>query len=172
MSKATLVYIIDPDTNEVLMAKKMKKVGIGYWFGYGGKTEEGETLEDCVCRETNEESGGVITLKKENLEPVVRMKFFNKKELNPHIDDPVFEVLCYRIFQKKSEVGTPLSTEEMADPTWFPVGNIPWNEMKPGDELFVPHILSGTLMEGWLWFDQGEVLGSDIKSCTIEDISK
>ena len=170
MAKATLVYIIDPDTNEVLMAKRaMKKVGLGYWFGYGGKQEEGESLEDCACREVNDESGGVINLIRENLEPVVHMRFFNKKELNPHTDEPTFEVLCYRIFQKKTEVGIPIATEEMVTPTWFKIEEIPWNEMKPGDELFVPHILSGTPMKGWLWFDQGEVLDSNITPCSIED---
>ena len=171
MAKATLVYIIDPDTQEVLMAKRgAKKVGVGYWFGYGGKIEEGETPEDCAYRETLEESGGVIKLKKENLERVVLMQFFNKPESNPHTDEPVFEVICFRIFQKKSDVGSSISTEEMVDPTWFPVKNIPWNEMKPGDELFVPHIISGTPVKGWLWFGPEGVKDSDINTCSTNDL--
>lgn len=171
MAKATLVYIIDPDTQEVLLAKRVaKKVGLGYWFGYGGKVEDGESPEDCACRETFEESGGVIHLKKENLEKVALIRFFNKPEMNPHTDEPGFEVLCYRIFQKKEDIGSPVSTEEMGSPTWFPIHSLPVHEMKSGDELFVPQILQGTLVKGWLWFGPDGVLGSDIKPCDSKDL--
>ena len=44
--------------------------------------------------------------------------------------------------------------------------------MKPGDELFVPQILAGTLVKGWIRFteDSKKVLGSLIESCTKEDL--
>jgi hypothetical protein len=62
--QATIVYIIDPNTHEVLMAKKVRKVGVGYWFGYGGKIDEGQTAEESIIDEALKESGNII--KKEN----------------------------------------------------------------------------------------------------------
>lgn len=176
MLKATIVYIIDPDTQEVLMARKVRKVGIGYWFGYGGKIEEGQTPEECMFEETFKESGNVIRLKVENLERVALMKFFNGEDLDPVFDEPTFTVLCYRIFQRKSELGgIPQTTDEMSDPTWFHISRIPWNiagEMKPGDEVFVPKILSGELTKGYVHFskDAKQVYSSTTTPCLIEDL--
>jgi ADP-ribose pyrophosphatase YjhB (NUDIX family) len=169
--KATIVYIIDPETNEVLMAKKVRKVGVGYWFGYGGKLEGDETPEDCTVRETFKESGKIIRLRQEDLEPVALMKFYNKTAQNPEIDEPSFEVLCYRVFMTKKDVGEPKTTGEMADPTWFPILHFP-PEMKPGDELFVPQILLGTPIKGSVHFsDEKEVVWSSILPCKKEELT-
>jgi ADP-ribose pyrophosphatase YjhB (NUDIX family) len=171
--KATIVYIIDPDTHEVLMAKKMKKVGVGYWFGYGGKLEDGETALECICRETFQESGNVIQLDPNKLEPVALISFFKGQESNPRSDEALFEVLCYRIFVKKAEIGTPEGTDEMANPTWFPLIRLPLEEMKSGDELFVPQILLGTPVKGYIHFssDSKEVLAASIIPCAISDLT-
>lgn len=172
MAKATIVYIIDPETNEVLMAKKVRKVGIGCWFGYGGKIDETETASECIIRETREESDGVIHLVEEKLELVAQIDFYKGKDMAPEVDEPIFSTFCYRIFQNKLDVGTPLTTEEMANPTWFPVDNLPWSEMKVGDELFVPHILAGTPVKGWIHFstDSKEIIESCVQECTRENL--
>lgn len=91
MAKATIVYIVDPDLGEVLMAKKVRKVGIGYYFGYGGEIEDGESPEDCTVRETKKESRRTIVLDKNKLEAIAHIRFFNKTEQNPLTDEPTFE---------------------------------------------------------------------------------
>ena len=171
MLKATIVYIVDPVTHEVLMAKKTRKVGVGYWFGYGGKIEEGETAEACTVREVEEETGGVI-IDEATLERVALIDFYRGAELKPFVDEPTFRVLCYRLFLDKSTIN-PVTTEQMADPTWFPVDNLPHAEMKPGDELFVPQIIAGTLIKGWVHFsdDAKTVLASTIEPCTITELT-
>jgi 8-oxo-dGTP diphosphatase len=174
MAKATIVYIVDPDLGEVLMAKKVRKVGIGYYFGYGGKIEDGESPEDCTVRETKKESGGTIVLDKSKLQAIAHIRFFNKTEQNPLTDEPTFEVLCYRIFAKKADIGTPPTTDEMADPTWFQKVKIPFGTtlMKPGDELFVPNIIDGIYCKGYIHFtdDEKEVLSSSIELCGPQDL--
>ena len=59
---ATLCYVIKDD--HVLMLHRIKKqndIHEGKWNGLGGKFDEGETPEDCVKREVEEESGLNIT---------------------------------------------------------------------------------------------------------------
>ena len=46
---------------KVLFAMKKKGFGQGWWNGYGGKVETGETVEAAMVRELREESGLVAT---------------------------------------------------------------------------------------------------------------
>lgn len=41
--------------------KKQHDPNAGKWIGVGGKFEEGESPDDCVCREVREETGLVLT---------------------------------------------------------------------------------------------------------------
>ena len=73
----------------------------------------------------------------------------------------------------KKEVGKPETTDEMADPTWFPILNLPLDEMKPGDELFVPQVLLGTPIKGFIHFsdDSKQVIEPSIFPCKKEEIT-
>ncbi len=51
----TLCIIRDGDN--ILLAEKKRGFGVGYWNGYGGKLEDGETIEQALVREVKEESG-------------------------------------------------------------------------------------------------------------------
>ena len=62
MKNTTLCYIEKDDS--YLMLHRVKKQGDlnkDKWIGLGGKLEEGESPEDCVCREVWEESGLTLT---------------------------------------------------------------------------------------------------------------
>ncbi|MBQ3134052.1 MAG: 8-oxo-dGTP diphosphatase [Clostridia bacterium] len=62
MQNTTLCYIEKDGC--WLMLHRVKKVGDmnrDKWLGLGGKLEEGESPEDCVCREVLEESGLTLT---------------------------------------------------------------------------------------------------------------
>ena len=55
---ATLCYVMKDE--QTLMLHRVKKKNdhhLGKWNGLGGKFEEGETPEECVVREVEEESG-------------------------------------------------------------------------------------------------------------------
>ena len=58
MLLSSLVYL--ERAGELLLLHRIKKAGDpnkGKWIGVGGKFEEGESPEDCACREVLEETG-------------------------------------------------------------------------------------------------------------------
>ena len=63
MKNTTLCYIENPQ-GEYLMLHRVKKendLNRDKWIGVGGKCEEDESPEECVCRETLEETGLTLT---------------------------------------------------------------------------------------------------------------
>ena len=61
--KITSLCYIEKDGKYLMLHRVSKKndENAGKWIGIGGKFEEGESPEDCVCREVLEETG--LTLK-------------------------------------------------------------------------------------------------------------
>ena len=58
MLNTTLCYIEQNDCYLMLhRVKKVNDVNHDKWVGVGGKFEDGESPEECVCRETLEETG-------------------------------------------------------------------------------------------------------------------
>ena len=63
MKNTTLCYM-ENEKGEYLMLHRVKKendLNHDKWIGVGGKCEEGESPEECVCRETLEETGLTLT---------------------------------------------------------------------------------------------------------------
>lgn len=62
MRNTTLCYIENEDNYLMLhRVKKEDDQNKDKWIGVGGKFEDGETPEDCVCREVLEETGLTLT---------------------------------------------------------------------------------------------------------------
>lgn len=62
MKNTTLCYLEQKDQYLLLhRTKKQQDENQGKWIGVGGKCEEGESPEDCVCREVLEETGLTLT---------------------------------------------------------------------------------------------------------------
>ena len=63
MIQSTLCYI-ENERGQYLMLHRVKKendANHDKWIGIGGKFEDGESPEECVCRETLEETGLTLT---------------------------------------------------------------------------------------------------------------
>ena len=129
MRVVSLLFILDGD--KVLLAKKKTRFGVGYWNGYGGGVEEGETIEESACRELFEECG--LTVVPQDLTKVARIKFHFEEK--PEYDHDV------HVFVSHKFSGTPQETREMGEPHWHTLNELPLEDMWPSDPYWVPLVL-------------------------------
>lgn len=138
--KKQLTLCIPIQENKVLLGMKKRGFGVGRWNGFGGKIEEGETIEEGAMRELHEEVGisdGV--LKKSG---IIEFTFES--------DEKILEV---HIFTLTDFTHEPVETEEMK-PAWFSFGDIPFDQMWADDEYWFPLLLEGKLFTGAFLFDR------------------
>lgn len=154
MKRINTLAIIE-NGDRVLLAMKKRGFGEGWWNGYGGKVNQGESIEQAMVRELEEESG----LKAKTYRERAVIEFFFKgtdKEVEMH----VFEVTEYE--------GRLEETEEMAS-TWFARKDIPYDKMWPADRLWMPLFFEGKDFDGRAEFD-GEtnaLIDSDFRARTV-----
>lgn len=139
--RTTIVFPVK-DT-QVLLGMKKRGFGAGWWNGFGGKLDEGETYEDSAKRETEEE----VCIKVSDLRLVARLLFYFNDELE-------FGNL---VFITENYEGEPTETEEMR-PEWFDISKLPFDKMWPGDEAWIPDALKlkggDTPLDYSLYFDE------------------
>jgi len=64
-----------------------------------------------------------------------------------------FEFTCY-IYIASDLKGFPTETDEMGEPTWFPIDRIPPKEdFMESDYFWIPRVLSGEKLLGDIWYD-------------------
>lgn len=133
----TLVYLLRD--SEICLGMKKRGFGEGNWNGFGGKVEEGETIEEGALRELAEECG--VEAREENLEKVsvIEFLFTDGKHLEVH-----------SFFLREWE-GEPGETDEMA-PAWFQFPEIPYEKMWADDPYWLPRALLGEKLLGKVSF--------------------
>lgn len=128
MREFTLAFVRKGD--QILLGKKLKKIGAGRWNGFGGKIESGETVEEAMARELVEECG--LTALKSNKRAVLNFAFRDEPSKN----------LVVHVFEVTEFSGEPIDTDEML-PKWFDVNSVPYHEMLPADKSWFPPVLEG-----------------------------
>jgi 8-oxo-dGTP pyrophosphatase MutT (NUDIX family) len=142
-----IVFIIKEG---VLLAKKTRVLGVGKWNGYGGgfDNETDSDLVETAIREFWEESGHCLILPSW-LEKVGYIHFHNGEKFEFKAD--IFIAHDVMIPGNKS---VPPDSEEMVEPTWFPLDAIPpGEEFMDGDRHWVPRILTGEKIKGHVWYN-------------------
>ena len=142
--KKILTLCILHQHQRVLLGLKKRGFGAGRWNGFGGKIENGETIEDAAKRELLEEAGIVV----ENLEQFGTLEF--SWEGKP-------EILEVHIFKARDFKGEPTESEEMK-PQWFDVSEIPFDKMWPDDKYWFPLFLADKKFKGKFLFGENDVV--------------
>ncbi|HSH17773.1 MAG TPA: 8-oxo-dGTP diphosphatase [Candidatus Saccharimonadales bacterium] len=144
----TLVFLIEG--KNILLAMKKRGFGSGRWNGIGGKIEPGETVEQALVRETQEEIG-VTPLQ------YLPAGYHEFKFPDGTADMHVHVFVCNRWD------GEPVETEEMA-PRWFSFDAIPYDDMWQDDRYWLPQVLQGKTVHGTFTFDEHDnMLDHDVQ---------
>ena len=154
MRQATLCFLVREvnGEKELLLAMKKKRFGVGKWNGVGGKLDfnKGDKdVFDTAIREMKEEIGVEI----KNMERVAILNFHYPYLENSEKEWPV------HVFLVKDWEGEPKESKEMR-PKWFKVDEIPFDEMWPDDEFWLPKVLNGKKVKAKFIFKEGEIIES------------
>jgi 8-oxo-dGTP pyrophosphatase MutT (NUDIX family) len=124
--KTVMTLCIIRDGDRILLAEKKRGFGVGFWNGYGGKLELGETIEQALVREVEEESGLML------------LTFQKRGEMEFILADGAIKEV--HIFEGQETKGELIETEEMR-PQWFDISAIPLQDMWPSDVFWYPFFL-------------------------------
>lgn len=127
---------------KILLGMKKRGFGKDIWNGFGGKLNDGESIEEAAIREVREETG--IKINKIEKKGIIDFEFK---------DNP--EILEVHIFKADEFEGEPLETEEMR-PKWFHIDEIPFEEMWSDDIHWLPLFLDGKKFRGKFLFDDAD----------------
>lgn len=141
----TLALCVRDD--EILLAMKKRGFGEGLWNGAGGKPDKGETIEQAMIRECQEEIGITPTQYEK-----VAIHTFDMDDTQPFYTD--IEAHVYLVTEWQ---GQPTESEEMA-PKWFKKTEIPYDDMWQDDVLWLPLVLRGKKLETTFVFDANDNL--------------
>jgi len=133
---ATLMFVVQD--GKVLLIRKMRGIGKGKINGPGGKIDPGETPDECVVRECQEEL---------HITPLNPVKM---GELWFAMSD-IPDIHCH-VFMATEFEGTPTPTDE-AIPLWTPIEEIPYDEMWEDDQYWLPQMLQGQKFLGKFVFE-------------------
>jgi mutator protein MutT len=147
----TLLFLRRGD--ELLLAMKKRGFGAGRYNGVGGKVDPGETIEQALVRECQEEI---------DVTPIYYRKVAEHDFIQEQGETP-WRMYVHAYVCDKWE-GEPVETEEMA-PKWFTIDNIPYDTMWQDDKFWLPQVLAGETITGHFTFDEDDnLLTHDIKT--------
>lgn len=139
MVQCSLLFLRRDD--QILLAMKKRGFGQGWWNGVGGKLDAGETTEQAMVREAQEEIGVTPTA----FLKVAELVFKGGGE------GEGWGMFVHVYIATKWE-GDPSESEEML-PQWFRLAEIPYNKMWPDDKFWLPLVLEGKQLNAAFTFD-------------------
>lgn len=148
--RATLTLFIKD--GKILLGEKKRGFAKGTLNGIGGKQDPGETIEQAMVRECQEEIGATPI----NYEQVGRIDF-NLWYKGEHSN---MEMYIYNCYEYSGEIE---ETEEII-PAWYNKNEIPFERMLADDLLWLPYVLDGKKVIGKVNFDKDmKMLYNNIK---------
>ncbi len=148
--RATLTLFIKD--GKILLGEKKRGFAKGTLNGIGGKQDPGETIEQTMVRECQEEIGATPI----NYEQVGRIDF----NLWYKCEHSNMEMYIYNCYEYSGEIE---ETEEII-PAWYNKNEIPFERMLADDLLWLPYVLDGKKVIGKVNFDKDmKMLYNNIK---------
>ena len=139
---ATLVFLIKGNpVDEILLGLKKAGFAQGKLNGFGGKVENGETIERAAVRELREETG--VQVSEQDLRRMAHLTFVFP--VKPEWDQVV------HVFLARQWEGEPAESAEMR-PAWYRVSEIPFESMWQDDPHWLPRVLAGQRIQAWFTF--------------------
>jgi len=133
--------------NMLLLGLHQRGVSKGFWNGYGGKIDEGETVHNSLIRECSEESG------------LIPLEFNHVARVSASYGNFQLRV---EFFLVSNFDGVLVTTDEMI-PQWFDLNDIPYDKMWTSDELWLPRVLTGERLRTEVIFDKDrKILQSNV----------
>ena len=137
----TTLLLIKKD-NKILLGEKKRGFAQGTYNGIGGKQDPGETIEEAMIRETQEEIGATP----------IEYELIGKVHFDVWYKGERTDMRMYIYMCSKYE-GEIAETDEMI-PTWFDIDKIPFDKMLKDDLLWYPYALKGEKFVGDVKFDK------------------
>jgi 8-oxo-dGTP diphosphatase/2-hydroxy-dATP diphosphatase len=149
-TKKVLTLCLIHQHPKVLLGMKKRGFGAGRWNGFGGKVQQGESIEEAAKREVLEETG-------------IKVGELEKRGVIDFEFEGNTEILEVHIFRAKDFSGDPQESEEMK-PAWYHVDEIPFDSMWPDDKHWMPLFLAGKKFKGKFLFGKNDtILEHDLK---------
>lgn len=158
MEPTSLCFVLDENGN-VLLGRKKRGFGAGKYNGFGGKIKVGESFRECAIRELCEECS--LLGKTIDLEPVGYLDF-----QFPHAPELTHDGMIYLL---RAYRGVPLESEEM-EPQWVAIADIPYEHMWSGDKEWLPLILEGKKIEGFIAFAEDNESVESLQLQIVDEI--
>lgn len=150
----TLLFLLKDD--QILLAMKKRGFGADRYNGIGGKIDPGETVEQALIRECQEE----IEVTPTEFHKVAEHDFTQTESNEP------WRMYVHAYLCTKWE-GEPKETEEMA-PEWFKIADIPYDNMWQDDIYWLPKVLEGKKLFCKFSFDEADnMLTHDIREIEV-----
>ncbi|MBD5398573.1 8-oxo-dGTP diphosphatase [bacterium] len=135
--EASLSIVEDIKNHKFLMIKHLRGVNKGFINFSGGKKEEGESIEDCVKRETFEETGITII----NPKQVGYVEFYPMN-------------YCVSIFKSTEFTGKIKAKKDEVEVFWQDADKIPYDKMREADRDYLPEIFAGKYVNKKYTYDE------------------
>lgn len=134
---ASLSIVEDVKNHKFLMIEHKRGINKGCKNFPGGKKEPFETIEECVKRETFEETG---------------LEIHNPIEVG-YIEFPTKNFYVY-VFKSTEFSGQIVENKDEANVFWIDKSNIPYEDMREADKDFLPDILENKYVKRRYIYDE------------------
>ncbi len=139
------------EDGRVLLGMKNRGIGKGFWNGFGGKVEDGESIVEAAVREVQEESGLIVS----DIHECARFLFTGE----------IPEIIEAHMFIARSFEGEISPSSEMNPIEWHSIDSLPFDLMWPDFRVWIHHVLEGSYAHGHAHYDGQSMTTHSIEAC-------